>query len=376
MKICFVSPYSPRSINGIGTFLINLSKQLQKNGHSFLLLTKHVPNEFVMDDVFNCDNFIEVTPIDKKYLSNIHFTLSILKHIFKNRSNIDILHLQQPHMICAFSAIFGRLLRIPVITTIHLKSPPSKNRMKHTINKFLERITLDLSNLVTFVSEDTKKTFEYNFGVVIKNGVDVDYFNRNVNRRTEMRQKLGLNDDLILIFASRWTKNKGIYELLNALSKIQSLTDCSVKLLLLGSGDSTGETPKVMEQIEKLKIEHNVKVVGAVDSKYLRDYFCASDVFVLPSYLEGLPMVLLEVMSCGLTPIVSKVGGNAELVKNGKNGFLISPHNVNDLTQTILWCINNKDKLQNIGNNAAETVRSNFSIEKMTEEYINEYNKL
>ena len=81
-------------------------------------------------------------------------------------------------------------------------------------------------------------------------------------------------------------------------------------------------------------------------------------------------------MSCGLPPIVSKVGGNAELVEDGKNGFLISSHHVHDLAQKILWCINNKNKLQNIGDNAIDTVRSRFSLEKMTEEYLNEYDRL
>lgn len=374
MKICFVSPYSPKTVTGIGTFLMGLGKYLKKSGHTPILITKYEEKEIDVENIFESGkNLIELKHRKTKYLASIHLSLQVLAAIFKMRHDIDVLHLQQPCMLNAFSALLGKVLRIPVVTTVHLKVPSPSNTLKKAFESFAVKVTLIYSDIVTFVSEDTKKSFKSFKGVVIKNGVDTEHFSKDIKKRYKIRQKLGLNDEFVLLFASRWTVNKGIYELLQAFSKLLTLTDSKIKLLLIGSGKGSGETDRVLKQIEALGIYRDVLPLGVVDE--IDGYYCMADVFLLPSYLEGLPMALLEAMSCGLPPIASSVGGNPELIEHEKNGLLIEPRNTDELVQKIMWCINNKDKLEVIGKNAAETIRKRFSLEKMAEEYIEVYKK-
>ena len=374
MRICFVSPYSPKSVTGIGTFLMGLGREFKKLGHTPILITAHVQEEVRIENIFDSGkNLIELKHTKIKNLGSIHLAMRVLATIFKMRHEIDVLHLQQPYKLSAPSAILGKILRIPVVTTVHLKVPSPENLFKKIINLIAPKITFFYSDVVTFVSEDTKNSFNLSRGMIIKNGVDTCHFSKDIKKRKETRERLGLSDEFVFLFASRWASNKGIFELVRAFAELLTLTDIKMKLVLIGSGKGSGETDMILEQIDALGIRKDVLPLGVVDSIY--EYYCMADVFVLPSYLEGLPMALLEAMSCGLVPIVSKVGGNVELIKERENGFLVEPQSIDDLVQKMMWCINNKDKLGLIGKKAIETVKMQFSLEKVAEEYLKVYEK-
>lgn len=353
---------------------MGLGGKLKELGHTPILITASVQEEIEIENVFESGkNMIELKHTKIKNLGSIHLAIRVLVTIFKMRHEIDVLHLQQPYKLSAPSAILGRILGIPVVTTVHLRVPSSKNMFNRIIDSIVPRITFIHSDVVTFVSDDTKTSFGLRSGIVIKNRVDTNHFSKDIKKRKDTRQRLGLSDDFVFLFASRWASNKGIYELLQAFATLLTLADTTMKLALIGSGKGSGETDMILERINALGIRKSVLPLGVVDSIY--EYYCMADVFVLPSYLEGLPMALLEAMSCGLVPIVSRVGGNRELINNGKNGFLVEPRNVDDLVQKMMWCISNKDKLEFFGAKAVETVKTQFSLEKVAEEYLEVYEK-
>jgi len=349
---------------------MNLSKYLQKRGYMTLLITKHDIKEIVIESIFDMNNLFEIRHTNFKNLASIHFTFQTLALIYQLRNRVHILHLQQTYMLSAFSAIFGKLLGIPVVTTAHLKVKESTNLIKRLINSFFTYITLNFSDEVIFVSEATKDSFETSKGIAIRNGIDTEHFIKNYNMRHEMRNKFHLDGQFILLFASRWAENKGIFNLLKAFKIVLGRTDKNLKLVLIGSGNKE----RVLSEIQSLNISKDVLPIGTVKDVY--EYYCMSDVFILPSEFEGLPMALLEAMSCGLPSIASRVGGNPELISSGKNGFLIEPNNLEELVETIMWCLDHKKNLESIGQNAAETVREQFSMEKVANEYIDVYKKM
>lgn len=375
MNICFISPYSIRNVNGISTFVIGLCKELKKKDHIPIIISKYEDAEVDLEDIFGSEiDLTEIENINTKYLASLHLTYRILITIFKKRHNIDVLHLQQPDIINAFIAVFGKMLGIPTITTFHLKVPNPINPLKKIINSFFVMITVNCSDIITFVSEETKKSFKSHKGIVIKNGIDTDHFYLDTRKRRQVRQKFKFDDELVLLFVGRWTINKGIYELLEAFSQIKKLINAKIRLVLIGSGKGSGENDKILRKIYLLELNKDVLPVGVVQS--IQEYYCMADIFILPSYLEGLPMALLEAMSCQLPSIASNVGGNPELIVHNKNGLLVEPQNVNDLIQKILWCIDHRDELKVIGINAAETVRKQFSLMRIAEEYIELYTSL
>ncbi len=370
MRICFISPYSPRTVNGIGTFMMGLAKYLKEHGHEPFLITKYEDREIDINNIFDSTNIIEIKHTKLKNFANIHLAVLTLAAIFKDRHKIDILHLQQTYMLSAFSAIFGRLLGLAVVTTAHLKVSEPRNPIKKLINSLLIKLTISFSDEMVYVSCETKVSFKSSHGVVIRNGIDTDHFVDNHKIRVRMREKLDLEDKFIILFASRWTENKGIFNLIRAFALVRKNSDEKLKLVLIGSG----EKDRVLSEIEYLNISNDVLPLGTMKSVY--EYYCMADVFILPSQFEGLPMALLEAMSCGLPAIASRVGGNPELVISGTNGLLIEPNSIEELVETMTWCLKHKDELKMIGLNAGKKVRERFSMERVADEYIGVYRKL
>jgi glycosyltransferase involved in cell wall biosynthesis len=115
-------------------------------------------------------------------------------------------------------------------------------------------------------------------------------------------------------------------------------------------------------------------------------YYQGADIFVLPSLSEGLPLSLLEAMSCGLPVVATIVGGNAEIVDPnlktkevvsdyhiGENGVLVNPKDVKGLAEAILKLLNDVDLSKQLGEKARKTVEENYSQEKIINEYIDLY---
>ena len=97
------------------------------------------------------------------------------------------------------------------------------------------------------------------------------------------------------------------------------------------------------------------------------------DIFVLPSYSEGISNVILEAMATGIPVIATNVGGNPELVINSKTGFLIEPKNPEAIAMSIEYYINNPDKIIEHGKCGFERANNEFSLDKMINSYIDVY---
>lgn len=371
MRICFISPYSPRTVNGIGTFMMSLAKYLKEHGHEPILITKYENGELDINNVFDSDNIIEIKHTRLKNLANIHLTLLTLTAIFKERHKIDIVHLQQSHLLSAFSAVFTKIIGIPTLATFHVKVPV-KGFKKFSADVFIN-VIFRFSGVITYVSEETKNSFR-NPGKIIKNGIDTEKFKANYSLRKRVRDDLNISNSFTFLFLGRVAFNKGIYELLDAVSIIRTKANNNNIVLLVVGPIANEEENRYLDHIKEKGLENYVFTVGAKND--IQKYYCSSDLFVLPSHLEGMPLSLLEAMSCSLPCVVSNVGGIPEVVIHGENGLLIEPNSIDELVEKITWCLNHKDKIKMIGLNATKTVRERFSMERIAEEYITVYTEL
>lgn len=139
-----------------------------------------------------------------------------------------------------------------------------------------------------------------------------------------------------MLFLGELGQRKGIFDLLDVISQMRS---CDIKLLIGGKGDVDG----VISRINELDICDYVEFHGWVSGDYKVKLFYDSDVFVLPSYNEGLPISVLEAMSYGLPIVSTYIGGIPEVITNGKNGFLIEPGDKKELYNALMELRNNPD---------------------------------
>jgi len=186
----------------------------------------------------------------------------------------------------------------------------------------------------------------------VPNGVDMDLFKPRSQRIS--RKKIGIKDRTTLIFVGVLRKEKGLFELFSAFKRIYKKHD--IQLVIVGSGDIESNLKKM---IEKWKLEDRVFLVGKIDNRMIPDYLSASDVFVLPSYSEGRPNVVLEALSSGLPVVSTRVGGIPEIVDQEETGLLCRPRDTDSLTEAIEKMIMNPDTLAEMKRKARISIKEN-----------------
>ena len=163
---------------------------------------------------------------------------------------------------------------------------------------------------------------------------------------------------------------KGVRVLLNAFQHVIKGFP-KTHLLLVGNGE---DRIGLEELSVGLKIEKDVTFAGDVND--VKPYLRASDIFVLPSFGEGISNSLLEAMSTGLACVATKVGGSADLLSNGQNGVLVSPNNVDELTDALITLVKDKEQRENFGNVARQFVLLKYDFTSVGARYLSLYNEL
>lgn len=108
----------------------------------------------------------------------------------------------------------------------------------------------------------------------------------------------------------------------------------------------------------ELVSKSNIQYIGFVLKENMPSVYHESDVYIIPSLYEGFSQSLIEAMSCGLPVIATECSGAKMVVKNGENGFIIHPADVNELKDKIQWMIENKDALPKMGEKASISVEN------------------
>jgi glycosyltransferase involved in cell wall biosynthesis len=143
-----------------------------------------------------------------------------------------------------------------------------------------------------------------------------------------------------LVYIGRLSTEKGIDVLLRALPLIRA-TSATVRLVLAGTGPQEAE---LQRQVREMELMQEVHFSGAFDQDDLADILCEADIVVLPSLVEGMPLVLIEAMAYGRPVVATAVGGIPELVHDGITGRLVQPNDPEDLATALSELIDDSDQ--------------------------------
>lgn len=158
------------------------------------------------------------------------------------------------------------------------------------------------------------------------------------------------SDKITFLLLGKINQRKGVFDLFQAIALLSDSHREKIELIIAGNG----EIKKAIALAKKLKIEDLVRFTGWVNHKQRDLLLQETDIFILPSYNEGLPMALLEAMSFKLPVITTPVGGIPEIVIHGKNGLLVEPGNIPELAKSMQILIDNKSLRLKLGNAAYE----------------------
>ena len=159
------------------------------------------------------------------------------------------------------------------------------------------------------------------------------------------------------VFVGRIVKDKGINELCKAFDKLSCIS--LMRLILIGRYEDSLD-PISNETREIIARNDSIEVVGPQYGDDLIAYYAAADCFVMPSYREGFPNTVLEAGAMGLPSIVTDINGSREIVKDGVNGLIVPPRNVDRLYDAMREMVQASDDRQRMAGNARKMIADRF----------------
>jgi glycosyltransferase involved in cell wall biosynthesis len=211
---------------------------------------------------------------------------------------------------------------------------------------------------------------------VIPNGVNVQLFNTHSNL-DDIKQKYGLNEQILILYVGRIHKIKGIEYLIKSANKIINLDEYNVLFLLVGPIENTGIDKLVYDDmvdlIRSFNLQNNVRFTGAIPIDDLQKLYAACDIFVLPSFAETFGLVITEAMASGKPVVTTKTDGALIQIKDKWNGFLVESADEVDLAEKIKILIDNEDYRKQFGLNGRKLAESEFDWNKISKKHLQMY---
>ena len=242
-----------------------------------------------------------------------------------------------------------------------------------------KRLFRDVSAFVSISPEITGELRSLGIGedriVNIPNGVEIPAeCSHEAATKQKYRALLGLNYKRIVLFVGRLSAEKNLDILLHAWKKI-TVKHPDAHLLIAGEGGAFRNVEfKIRRLAADLQLDGVVHFPGRVNNVY--QYLLAGDIFVLPSSTEGMSNALLEAMAAGNGIIASNTPGNAQLIADGANGLLVPPGDTGSLSAAIDRLLANPALVATLGKRARRDVTLKYSIDKVTDRYIELYTNL
>jgi glycosyltransferase involved in cell wall biosynthesis len=178
--------------------------------------------------------------------------------------------------------------------------------------------------------------------------------NATPSRRTERRLSTGRQARITFLGAIG--PRKGAFDLLKVLGNLTDLTNWSATV----AGD--GEVAESLAFATQLGIADRVTVPGWLGPEAVTNLLKQTDIFVLPSYGENLPVVLIEAFSHGISCIATPVGSVPEVIENGRNGLLTPPGDLNALEQALRLLITDAALRRTLGTAARRTHAERYEM--------------
>lgn len=196
----------------------------------------------------------------------------------------------------------------------------------------------------------------------IYNGVDLNYFDEVPNYPNVKNEFLQRGEQILIGAVGRLVPEKGLKYLLAAIPNVLKRFS-EARLLLVGDGPLRTDLERIVTDLD---LTGKVTFVGFRSD--MREILSALDILVLPSLLEGFPMIILEAMAMAAPIVASDIPGIREQLIDGKSGILVPTKDSNALASAITRMLEDKQAARRIGLEARKTVDEKFSIEKMVAE--------
>lgn len=347
-----VGKYFYPVLGGVEIHMQNLAQELIKKGHDVEVYTSDM--DFAGNKIRQPE---QVEGIKIKRFSNI---ASLFKAI-KNSSH-DVIHYHLFRVVYVDIAIIaGKISRKPLVFTPHCVYPAQSLSMtiaKAIYDSSFGRLSLSLVDKIIALTDNDRNDIikiGANHGKIeiVPNSIRFENFELPVSGEL-FKNEYGL--DKFLLYVGRIDWNKGLEYVVRAMPKLRNL---GLNFVIVG--EDVGYKPVLDKLIKEHGVELEVLFTGKISQELLLSAYSACTMFILPSFYEGLPTVVLEAMAYRKPVIATKTGGTKYVIRHGYNGFLIEYGDPDNIYETVKEAL--LSDLEEIGENARRDVKANYSWE-------------
>ncbi len=330
------------------------------------------------------DEGVELKSIDMTRQITIIKDLKALIELYKYFKN------QKPDIVYTFTPKAGLLgmmasflSRVPVrihnIVGMPLMEATGK---KFILLKFIERLTYLFSTnlfcnsfgLKKFINENLTKKDVKVIAQGSINGVDTEFFKntKTLDEKELIRDKFKIDKkDFVITFVGRIVKDKGINELIEAFINLSKKYN-NLKLLLVGDYE---EHLNPIKNENKILIDSLDSIITVGFQNDIRDFLSITDLFVLPSYREGLPNSLIEAGSFGIPLLATNINGCNEIIDDGITGILVEKKSAKKLEEAIDKLLEDKELYNSIKLKVRDRIIEKYEQKYFWNELKNEIKK-
>ncbi len=371
-----------------GIFVHRLMKEISKKGHEVHVLAPYAGEKtsYILEGVHverfhyfyprkfqklcgrsgMVDNVKEGFLVKFQVLPFLFFNLMYSLRKFKD---MDVVHVQWPIPNGLGALFLKKIYKVPYINTIHGEEVYLSRRY-HTLfalNWLVNNSAKTATNSSATMDSCLKADLDEEKIEIIPFGADTDFFKP---------LKIQKNRNAFQILAVGYLiERKGFEYLIRAMKEVLK-NHGSAQLTIVGSGPLE---KKLNNLIKELELENNVRILKNVSDDELLHLYNSHDLFVLPSIVdsqgntEGLGVVLLEAMACGLPVIGSNTGGIPDIIQDSETGLLVPEKDIFKLSQAISRLIEDENFRTELALNGYNKIEEKFSWEKIAQKYIDIY---
>jgi glycosyltransferase involved in cell wall biosynthesis len=290
----------------------------------------------------------------------IIFIKSLSIFFIKIFNNYDVLHFHSSsnlsfYRISIFIILGKYLSKSKIVLHIH-----SSNFYEFFIDTCraikIKNYVFHNCDYIIVLCEDWKKKIETKYRL---NNVKVVY-NPIAIRKQSTKKSL---EKFTVLYLGFLIKSKGVLDIIKIAKNIKEKINNKIKFVIAGKGELKRVIKK---QIVEFDLIDTIDLVGWLDAERKEEFLSNSDILLLPSYKEGMPISILEAVSHSLPIISTNISGIPEIVINNFNGFLLAPGDISGFVQKIIYLYNNKEVLENFRLNNTVIVK-NFDSKSIVE---------
>jgi glycosyltransferase involved in cell wall biosynthesis len=372
MRILQVSPYFSPYLGGQERHVWDLARSLVDLGHDVEIVSSNFPKSVESETL---DGVTVRRFRTMSRLLNNPICPGLFPFLLKHLGDFDVIHAHNEH---ASSSLFCALLRtgrkFPFVLTHHgqLKfGSPSKDMVERAYSRSLGSRILRNADRVIALS-NSEMMYLHSRGVpvdrirVIPNGVDLSRY----DVRIDLPEPDNLAGRRRVLFVGPLITRKGIHVLARAIPSIIE-KHSEIVFVFVGEGEARKETEAICRS---LHVESHVWFAGRVSDEQLLQLYRRSEVFVLPSFSEGLPYSIIDAMAYSKPVVSTKIPSITESLKG--TALLVSPGNHKELAQAISTLLNDEGLASEMGERGRALVESTYQLQRSVQATLDLYSEV